>query len=525
MKTKEDERLENFRKGQAELERRRQILLEQEKREREERERKERAEQEKREQERQEMERRRLLQQEKEMARQRELEAQRLEEQRKMMEQREAARREMERQRQIDMEKQREKELMSLRQKEQEAACHAKQRHKNLSFQLQALGEKSVEINQKITEKRDTIVSITGGIEGMKKSRDEKMADIERLKKEIQEAQQKLQSVSMSKHELGSKLKGSPGATVQQTLVQVDQGIGNKKQNIEKIKQGIADIEAELKQKHTMTSDRQSHLEKVKAALEEAAKENEAALAKFLEKQEKANVEVEKLRAEQAAQQAAAFNDNTAWNEQQNAGQTGFEDSFDAFGAKQDSWADSNAASTSQPQKYRALYEFQARTEDELSFQPGDVILVFKDHATGEPGWLAGQLRGKVGWFPESFAEPMTQSGPSSPLSEQPAIPTGTHQLEKLPSINEDPAFDGVNDDHTSTAPTNNVHNTVIATAQALYPWKARKNTHLSFQKGDVIKILEQQEMWWNGQLDGKTGWFPKSYVKIVEVGSSYLHF
>lgn len=55
--------------------------------------------------------------------------------------------------------------------------------------------------------------------------------------------------------------------------------------------------------------------------------------------------------------------------------------------------------------KYRALYEFVARSEDELNLQPGDVILVFEGHAS-EPGWLAGQIKDKLGWFPAAFAEP-----------------------------------------------------------------------------------------------------------------------
>ena len=65
---------------------------------------------------------------------------------------------------------------------------------------------------------------------------------------------------------------------------------------------------------------------------------------------------------------------------------------------------------TNQPQpgtvKYKALYEFVSRSEDELSLQPGDVILVFENHAS-EPGWLAGQIKDKVGWFPAAFAEPI----------------------------------------------------------------------------------------------------------------------
>lgn len=40
--------------------------------------------------------------------------------------------------------------------------------------------------------------------------------------------------------------------------------------------------------------------------------------------------------------------------------------------------------------------------------------------------------------------------------------------------------------------------------AQALYPWKAKKENHLSFNKGDIIHVKEQQEMWWFGDLNGQ---------------------
>lgn len=40
--------------------------------------------------------------------------------------------------------------------------------------------------------------------------------------------------------------------------------------------------------------------------------------------------------------------------------------------------------------------------------------------------------------------------------------------------------------------------------AQALYPWKAKKDNHLTFNKGDVILVKEQQEMWWSGEINGK---------------------
>ena len=55
--------------------------------------------------------------------------------------------------------------------------------------------------------------------------------------------------------------------------------------------------------------------------------------------------------------------------------------------------------------KYRALYDYEARNTDELSFSAGAAIMVHpgQDH---EPGWLGGELdTGKVGWFPEAYAE------------------------------------------------------------------------------------------------------------------------
>ena len=41
---------------------------------------------------------------------------------------------------------------------------------------------------------------------------------------------------------------------------------------------------------------------------------------------------------------------------------------------------------------------------------------------------------------------------------------------------------------------------------QALYPWQAKKDNHLTFKKGDIITVLDQQDMWWSGELGGKVG-------------------
>jgi hypothetical protein len=56
--------------------------------------------------------------------------------------------------------------------------------------------------------------------------------------------------------------------------------------------------------------------------------------------------------------------------------------------------------------------------------------------------------------------------------------------------------------------------------AQALYTWRAKKSNHLSFNKGSIITVKEQQESWWSGELAGLQGWFPKSYVTVIGMGS-----
>lgn len=52
--------------------------------------------------------------------------------------------------------------------------------------------------------------------------------------------------------------------------------------------------------------------------------------------------------------------------------------------------------------------------------------------------------------------------------------------------------------------------------AQALCSWTAKTDNHLNFNKDDVIQVLEQQENWWLGELNGEQGWFPKTYVTLL---------
>nr|XP_029523840.1 intersectin-1-like isoform X2 [Oncorhynchus nerka] len=252
---------------------------------------------------------------------------------------------------------------------------------------------------------------------------------------------------------------------------------------------------------------------------------------------------------------------------------------------------------------YRALYPFDARSHDEITITPGDIVMV-DESQTGEPGWLGGELKGKTGWFPANYAEkipetevPMslrasaattgaapklasrltptavstTPTPPSQPMATPPpatAPPApgpcpgpgpasssssassnwadfsttwpSTSSVEKTetgegwdawptqPSLSVPSAGPGgqlrQRSAFTPATLTGSSPSPVLGQgekveglqAQALYPWRAKKDNHLNFNKSHVITVLEQQDMWWFGEVQGQRGWFPKSYVKLI---------
>ncbi|CAJ0929964.1 unnamed protein product, partial [Ranitomeya imitator] len=217
---------------------------------------------------------------------------------------------------------------------------------------------------------------------------------------------------------------------------------------------------------------------------------------------------------------------------------------------------------------YRALYPFDARSHDEIAIHPGDIIMV-DESQTGEPGWLGGELKGKTGWFPANYAERLPESefpSTAKQVTDTTAKTTVHLTASTVTSVAFTDSSTNANNwaDFSSTWPTNNNEKaetdnwdtwatqpsltvpsagqirqrsaftpaTVTGSspspvlgqgekveglqAQALYPWRAKKDNHLNFNKNDTITVLEQQDMWWFGEVQGHKGWFPKSYVKLI---------
>lgn len=52
---------------------------------------------------------------------------------------------------------------------------------------------------------------------------------------------------------------------------------------------------------------------------------------------------------------------------------------------------------------------------------------------------------------------------------------------------------------------------------EALFPFVGTDASSLSFERGDVIQVLNRLPSgWWDGLLDAERGWFPSNYVRRI---------
>lgn len=57
---------------------------------------------------------------------------------------------------------------------------------------------------------------------------------------------------------------------------------------------------------------------------------------------------------------------------------------------------------------------------------------------------------------------------------------------------------------------------------RSLYPFSGDQHQQgLSFDAGEIIRVVQALPGgWWEGERDGHRGWFPSSYVQILEVST-----
>uniref|UniRef100_A0A0R3RTX3 Intersectin-1 n=1 Tax=Elaeophora elaphi TaxID=1147741 RepID=A0A0R3RTX3_9BILA len=514
-KTFEDKRRDNYDRGQAELDRRRQALREEEERRRAEFEKKEREMAEKKEREREEAEKKRQAEREAELEREQKREEARLAEERRILAEKEEARKEMERQRKADLNAIRIREIKAQRQNEVDSTLERQQRQKSLSFQLQALDEKSIELNTNITQARDLIVGITKEIESMKVKRDEKTERIRSL--EISKQQLSVQYERLAHESLQMQVECRNRAQKAEDLEQAKNAKQSLIAQLSALNKQLKDANERAKVQQQLVTKKAEELNECTLKMTQLSTLHSQLYEQIKSLKPKVNAIVSGQNGDVPNTVTTSISNHSINKSPSVDSKSVTNGTVQQFSVPNNSLPKGNGATGAV--KYRALYEFTARSDDELSFQPGDVILAFENHAA-EPGWLAGQMRDKVGWFPVAFAEPMV---PVSAVPTQPpqtiSSVTTSPSSEPLQSIVEEPAASVVKSTSGSfgASPTEQEKQLpVLGAAVALYQWKARNDNELSFSKGDTIEILEQLEMRWKGRnKSGAVGWFPKSYVSM----------
>ncbi|XP_054874444.1 intersectin-1 isoform X5 [Amphiprion ocellaris] len=656
--TFEDKKRENFERGNLELEKRRQALQEQQRKEQERLAALEREEQERKERERLEQERRRQQELEKQLEKQRELERQREEERRKEIERREAAKRELERQRQLEWERQRRQELLTQRNREQESIVLLKARKKTLEFELEALNDKKTQLEGKLKDVRFRLSAQRREVEQTNQTRETRIAEITLLQQQLQDSQQWLGRLIPDKQSLNDQLKQvQQNSLHRDSLSSLQKAVEQKETSRQQLREQLDAVERETRAKlleidafntqlkelreihsrqqrqkqkelegdtHTLAHthphmhtpiDRKSvELQESRLSSDESVAWRDEAGSSAPKAPSPASIstphawlnrvtqeeEERKRRGMEDDEEGRKAAGSIGDKEEEGRGKKDMQDKLNKlFSQPADPWAsaektpcpslfDQKAPVSSfdqqQPVKvvyYRALYPFDARSHDEISITPGDVIMVkgewVDESQTGEPGWLGGELRGRTGWFPANYAERIPDSeAPISLRATASATPTSAQQPMTMPppapghtssstssansnwadfsttwpsntaSQSDSEGWDAWPTSSTSQNPSLSVPSAQLrqrsaftpATmttgsspspvlgqgekveglqAQALYPWRAKKDNHLNFNKNEIITVLEQQDMWWLGELQtGQRGWFPKSYVKLI---------
>jgi len=130
--------------------------------------------------------------------------------------------------------------------------------------------------------------------------------------------------------------------------------------------------------------------------------------------------------------------------------------------------------------KVKALYNYDATCEGELSISVGDIITVTNKN-TGSLSWWEGTGPKGHGQFPSAYVEELNDSANTTKKA-----PVEKKKLKKV---------------------------------RALYDYEAQNPDELSFKANDIIEITEEtntSDDWWMGRLNSQVGLFPNTYIENI---------
>ncbi|XP_047666759.1 SH3 domain-containing protein 21 [Tachysurus fulvidraco] len=151
-----------------------------------------------------------------------------------------------------------------------------------------------------------------------------------------------------------------------------------------------------------------------------------------------------------------------------------------------------------QCRKCEVTYNFTPQHQDELELVVGEIIEIIREI---EDGWWMGKKGGKIGAFPSNFVKEIfvcpKDLKSRAKLSEAIFMKEGTQQqrasIRKKTNIKE--------------------------CCQVMFDYAAISEDELDLKKGEIVTIINKvtdDEGWWEGELNGRRGFFPDNFAMII---------
>ncbi|XP_058872083.1 uncharacterized protein LOC117433159 [Acipenser ruthenus] len=159
--------------------------------------------------------------------------------------------------------------------------------------------------------------------------------------------------------------------------------------------------------------------------------------------------------------------------------------------------------------KVRAIWDFNAGDEDDLTFEEGEIITV---HDDSDPDWWLGQTRRGVGTIPANFVT--TDLNPGT----QPAIQQECQQQSetqpRFTSPPPPPSPPSICLPHLLPPPAPLHRGKTSFKVRALYDYDAEDEYELTIKEGEIITVHDDSDLgWWSVETHRGVGLIPANYV------------
>ncbi|XP_012940158.1 mucin-17 [Aplysia californica] len=145
--------------------------------------------------------------------------------------------------------------------------------------------------------------------------------------------------------------------------------------------------------------------------------------------------------------------------------------------------------------KFRAVYAYKAVSKGEMALREGELV-VCKERDRN--GWMFGSKprTQQEGWFPSVYVDEVSSDDESCSDTE---VPLTYDILDANTAAHPDQTWLGI--EH-----------------RAEFPYESEEAGDLTFDTGDVITVFKTlANGWWFGEKGEESGWFPGSFVQLME--------